>query len=133
MPQPDRASRICLPVQTDMGEFQASYSDAGLVELHFPSGRTTSTLTELAPVPARVHQWHQVTAAALKQILAGRKPKALPPFDLACGTAFQQSVWRAMVKIPLGQTISYGELAGEIGNPKAVRAVGGACGANPIP
>lgn len=38
-----------------------------------------------------------------------------------------------MTRIPLGQTSSYGELASEIGKPKAVRAVGGACGANPIP
>jgi len=38
-----------------------------------------------------------------------------------------------MTKIPFGQTTSYGELADVIGKPKAVRAVGGACGANPIP
>lgn len=38
-----------------------------------------------------------------------------------------------MGKIKFGQTQSYGELAATIGNPKAVRAVGGACGANPIP
>ena len=49
------------------------------------------------------------------------------------GTAFQKSVWRAMRKISLGKTKSYGEIASAIGNPKAVRAVGGACGANPVP
>jgi O-6-methylguanine DNA methyltransferase len=38
-----------------------------------------------------------------------------------------------MTKIPFGQTSSYGELASAIGKPQAVRAVGGACGANPIP
>lgn len=50
----------------------------------------------------------------------------------AAGTAFQMSVWRALCDIPVGQTISYGELARRIGKPKAVRAVGLANGANPI-
>ena len=48
------------------------------------------------------------------------------------GTAFQLSVWRALCDIPVGQTISYAELARRIGRPKAVRAVGLANGANPI-
>jgi methylated-DNA-[protein]-cysteine S-methyltransferase len=48
------------------------------------------------------------------------------------GTDFQRSVWRALQKIPCGQTRSYGELARQIGRPKAVRAVGLANGQNPI-
>jgi O-6-methylguanine DNA methyltransferase len=48
------------------------------------------------------------------------------------GTDFQRSVWAALRAIPCGETISYGELARRIGNPKAVRAVGLANGANPI-
>lgn len=133
MPKPDRAAWIGLPIKTELGEFQASYSQVGLAELRFPSGKTTSAVIKLASVSAQVHQWHRVTTDAVNQILAGRKPKAFPPFDLSSGTEFQQSVWRAMTKIPLGQTSSYGELASSIGKPKAVRAVGGACGANPIP
>ena len=73
-----------------------------------------------------------MTSAALKKILTGNEPKKFPPLDLA-GTAFQKSVWRAMSKISLGKTKSYGEVASAIGRPKAVRAVGGACGANPVP
>ena len=68
----------------------------------------------------------------LKNILAGRKPKNLPPLDLA-GTEFQKRVWNALRKISAGKTKSYGEIAQAIGKPKAVRAVGGACGANPVP
>ena len=49
------------------------------------------------------------------------------------GTDFQRDVWRALRDIPVGQTISYGELARRIDRPKAVRAVGLANGANPIP
>jgi O-6-methylguanine DNA methyltransferase len=48
------------------------------------------------------------------------------------GTPFQQSVWREMLKIPYGQTKSYGEIAALIGKPLAVRAVGQACKKNPI-
>jgi methylated-DNA-[protein]-cysteine S-methyltransferase len=48
------------------------------------------------------------------------------------GTAFQRSVWNALRKIPVGRTTSYGELAGIIGHPKAVRAVGLANGSNPV-
>jgi methylated-DNA-[protein]-cysteine S-methyltransferase len=57
-------------------------------------------------------------------------------FDLPLapeGTAFQRSVWRQLQEIPYGETISYGELARRVGNPKAARAVGTANGANPLP
>lgn len=54
------------------------------------------------------------------------------PLDLSAGTEFQQSVWRALLKIPFGQTTSYGALSSSIGKPLAVRAVGTAIGRNPI-
>ncbi len=57
-------------------------------------------------------------------------------FDLPLapqGTAFQMSVWKALTTIPYGGTRSYGEIAAQVGNPKASRAVGAANGQNPIP
>jgi methylated-DNA-[protein]-cysteine S-methyltransferase len=48
------------------------------------------------------------------------------------GTPFQKSVWNELLKIPYGETVSYGEIAERIGNPKSVRAVGLANGSNPI-
>ena len=51
------------------------------------------------------------------------------PLDVR-GTAFQQRVWQALQEIPVGQTVSYAEIARRIGSPKAVRAVAGACAAN---
>ena len=48
------------------------------------------------------------------------------------GTDFQNSVWQELMNIPYGKTLSYGELAKKLGNPKAVRAVAAANGANPI-
>lgn len=53
------------------------------------------------------------------------------PLDVR-GTAFQQRVWQALRKVPAGKTISYSELAEQIGSPKAVRAVAGACAANKL-
>ncbi len=49
------------------------------------------------------------------------------------GTPFQRKVWNKLQKIPFGKTVSYGQIAQQIGSPGAARAVGAACGANPIP
>ncbi len=72
------------------------------------------------------------TARQLRAYFAGR----LMRFDLPlapAGTPFQLSVWNALVTIPYGETRSYRDLAGLIGHPSAVRAVGAANGRNPIP
>lgn len=63
----------------------------------------------------------------------GGKSKTLN-FEVAThGTAFQEAVWRALESIEYGKTLSYGQIAQLCGNPKAVRAVGGAVAANPVP
>ena len=54
------------------------------------------------------------------------------PIDISAGTRFQQTVWLALMRIPLGQTCTYGQLAQSIGKPSASRAVGTAVGHNPI-
>jgi AraC family transcriptional regulator, regulatory protein of adaptative response / methylated-DNA-[protein]-cysteine methyltransferase len=53
------------------------------------------------------------------------------PLDIR-GTAFQQRVWQALREIPVGETVSYAELARRVGEPKSVRAVAQACAANNI-
>lgn len=68
----------------------------------------------------------------LTQYLAGDRRIFDLPLVLY-GTEFQKAVWRKLLDIPYGLTISYGRLAESIGRPKAARAVGRACGANPIP
>ncbi len=86
---------------------------------------------------ARTKDWRRDDAALkepraqLQAYFAGE----LREFDLPLapeGTPFQQRVWRALCDIPYGETISYGELARRIGQPKASRAVGLANGQNPI-
>ena len=124
-----------LPVSTRDGQFVARYSEKGLVELDFPSrdALVAPKHGEDGRVPAPIRRWHRATVAALKNILAGRSPGKFPPLDLSNGTTFRRKVWNTLRKIARGQTKSYGEIARAVGKPKAVRAVGGACGANPIP
>jgi methylated-DNA-[protein]-cysteine S-methyltransferase len=85
--------------------------------------------------PARGPRSRAATDPFLQAMEAyfGGEPRALDavPVDLT-GTDFQLSVWEALRKIPPGRTLSYGELAKKIGHPTAVRAVGGANGANPV-
>ena len=122
-----------MPVGTADGEFTARYSETGLVELDFPVGRASSRAEKKQIVPAKFRGWQRATEVALQKILVGRPAKKLPPLDWTGRPEFQKSVWRALQKISSGQTKSYGEIAAVIGKSKAVRAVGGACGANPIP
>ncbi|MSU56998.1 MAG: methylated-DNA--[protein]-cysteine S-methyltransferase [Pedosphaera sp.] len=124
---------IQLNIPTADGEFTAGYSANGLASLNFPVKRNGKAAPVGKAPPPQIRRWHRLTAAAVKQMLAGRAVKKLPPLDLSGGTDFQRAVWAAMRKIRCGRTRSYGEIARDIGNPKAVRAVGGACGANPIP
>jgi methylated-DNA-[protein]-cysteine S-methyltransferase len=69
-------------------------------------------------------------ARQLEAYFAGRLVRFDLPLDPA-GSDFQRRVWAAMEAIPFGATRSYGEIAAELGS--AARAVGGACGRNPIP
>ncbi len=67
----------------------------------------------------------------LEQYFAGQRQQFNLPLDFQ-GTDFQQRVWRALLTIPYGETRSYKDIALQIGNEKAVRAVGAANGRNPI-
>jgi O-6-methylguanine DNA methyltransferase len=119
-----------LPIKTGEGVFIALYSASGLCELRFPE-RTSAGAEAVSN--SDVMGWHEATMAALAAILRGTLPDEIPPLDLSDHTPFRRRVWREMQRIPLGQTVSYAELARRIGQPNAMRAVGGACGANPIP
>lgn len=70
-------------------------------------------------------------AQELMEFLDGQR-KEFTATTALHGTPFQQSVWQALLEIPFGETVSYSTIAERIGNPKAVRAVGTAIGANPI-
>ena len=117
-------------ISTSAGIFTAHFSERGLARLDFPKDQDARTN---GPVKPNLAAWVRLTEQAIQAILEGRKPRTFPPLDLRAGTSFQQRVWAALRKIPTGRTKSYTEVASAIGSPRAVRAVGGACGANPIP
>lgn len=115
-------------IQTEHGAFTALFSERGLAEVSFPDRPCRAVAKRNVP-----KQWKEQTADALKSVLRGEQPAKLPPLDLSKGSEFQQKVWRALLEIPAGETRSYGEIAAAVGAPGAARAVGTACGANPIP
>jgi methylated-DNA-[protein]-cysteine S-methyltransferase len=115
--------------ESPLGPLLVAGNEDGLRLICFPTERNAAISKEA---------WHRddaffpETFAQLEAYFSG----ALKDFDLPLhytGTGFQNTVWAALVEIPYGQTISYGELAARIGRPKASRAVGAANGANPLP
>ena len=123
-----------LPIKTSEGTFLAHYSEHGLVLLDFPSGKTPAPAwAEVPGVRTKISRWHKLTIRALKEALSGKAISKALPYDLSHATDFQRQVWLALEKIPAGETKTYGELAEEMGNPKAMRAVGRGCATNPIP
>jgi len=103
-------------------------NSGGLRRIHFANGGRFS-------VPEDWKQDDAPFGEAVRQLRAYFSGE-LREFNLLLaleGTAFQMKVWNSLRTIPYGRTISYAQLAKEIGNPKAVRAVGLANGCNPVP
>ncbi len=77
---------------------------------------------------------HPTLVAAAQQLheyFSGQRQRFNLSLQPAWGTPFQRAVWQALQRIPYGHTSTYGDIARDIGNPKAVRAVGAAIGQNP--
>ena len=114
-----------------IGPLLLTATEHGLSRLYMDAPRHGS----LAPLPewqADSTQPHLARVRTqLDDYFAGKRTRFHIALDLH-GTPFQQTVWRALMGIGYGETISYGELARRIANPKAVRAVGLANGRNPV-
>lgn len=122
MSGPVRAALLDSPV----GALAIAADDDAIVRISWPGPGET-----VRPDPEAAR--HAVLARASAQ-LAEYFAGARRAFDLPlapAGTAFQRRVWDALARIPWGQTATYGQVAARVGS--APRAVGGACGANPIP
>ena len=108
-----------ISIKSPVGDLTLFEEDGAIVALEWgrvPGGRETPLLKK--------------AAKQIGDYFAGKRAA----FDVAlnpAGTAFQKKVWRELQKIPRGKTRSYGEIAKKL--KTAPRAVGGACGANPIP
>ena len=135
MPRPPAILHTAL-LPTAFGDFLAHFSADGLARLDFPATGRTDKAEASGNLPAPFRAWAAQTEAALETALTtkrGARPPPLPPLDLSGGTKFRLRVWAELGRIPRGETRSYGEVAEELGKRRAARAVGGACGANPIP
>lgn len=116
-------------LQSPVGQLLLAGDDRGLHLISFAAGKHA-----IRPQPGWVENKEpfQETIRQLQAYFRGE----LQEFDLPLaleGTPFQVRVWQSLRAIPYGQTISYGQLAHQIGQPNAARAVGLANGSNPIP
>ncbi|GIX09707.1 methylated-DNA--[protein]-cysteine S-methyltransferase [Elioraea sp.] len=109
-----------LTALTPLGELTLSEEDGAIVALDWGRGRDQTATPLLRRAVAALHAYFDGAA----------EPFADLPLNPA-GTAFQRRVWTAMRAIPRGRTRSYGALARDLRS--SARAVGAACGANPIP
>lgn len=110
---------------------QIIHTPVGALVLQFCEG----VLTGIQPartMKAKSEVTHSTEAQELQEYFRGVRQKFSRDHTQP-GTTFQQAVWREASRIPYGKTVTYGELAKRIGKPKAVRAVGTALGANPVP
>ena len=119
-----------------IGSLLLAASDQGLRAVYMSRQRHVPDEPELSWKPVSRDDVAQLailerTREQLDEYFAGRRSHFDLPLDLV-GTDFQRSVWKGLCDIGFGETISYGELARRIGNPKAVRAVGLANGRNPV-
>lgn len=124
-------------INTPFGEMLACVSDAGLYLFEFTDRKKyDNQLKSLrkyskTEMVLGTHKFLRILQNQIDEFFSGkRKEFDIPLFPN--GTEFQKKVWDAMLKIPYGKTVSYSDIAKSIGNPKAVRAVANAIGANKI-
>jgi methylated-DNA-[protein]-cysteine S-methyltransferase len=117
-------------IESPVGKLKLVASDQGLVAILWehdsPRRVRLSELTESEQHPVLVK-----TERQLGEYFAGKRKEFSVALDMR-GTDFQKNVWEALLAIPFGETRSYGQLAKQLGNPKASRAVGAANGKNPV-
>ena len=123
--------------ESPIGEMRVAASREGLAYLELPqaSGRGLAGWARRFVPDAELEEAYAPLRGAIAQLLEYLEGKRRD-FDLALdlrGTPFQRKVYRAVARIPYGRTRSYAEIAREMGQPRAVRAVGAANGANPLP
>jgi methylated-DNA-[protein]-cysteine S-methyltransferase len=123
-------SLSCKLVPSPIGKLKLVASDEGLVAILWENDRPRRVrLADLVENPA--HPMLLRTEKELNEYFSHKRKAFTVPLDMR-GTYFQKQVWEALLGIPFGETRTYGQLANQLGNPKATRAVGAANGRNPI-
>lgn len=117
-----------LVIASPIGKLRLVASEKGLVAIDIRSHTKQEITAKNTSAEAILIR----TKKQLEQYFAGKRTSFDVALDLV-GTEFQVQAWRALCGIPYGKTISYGQQAKNIKNPRAFRAVGSANGKNPIP
>ena len=121
-----------MKIETPIGALHAAFDEEGRVaELSFRESPGRPVSESSSSNPAETRRLEDLKTQLLEYFSGKRRT-----FDVALaprGTEFQLAVWNALLEIPYGATMTYAQLAHRIGKPNAVRAVGAANGANPIP
>lgn len=117
-------------INSPVGTLKLVASEAGLAAILWEDDNPRRVRLEAASEDEH-HPVLVETERQLNEYFAGKRKVFSVKLDFA-GTPFQKKVWQVMLSIPFGETRTYGELARQIGDPKAVRAVGAANGRNPI-
>ena len=120
--------------ESPFGPVLAAAADSGLCWLNFIKGPLAEAQEQMArfwPGAERTEDPAATEEAVALAFQPSRQPAEPLPLLLR-GTAFQVAVWRALLRIPRGALVSYGDLAAAVGHAKAVRAAGSAVGANPV-
>ena len=117
-------------IESPIGKLKLVGSDKGLVAILWENDSPRRVrLSEL--VADEQHPVIVETERQLGEYFAGKRKAFFIALDMR-GTRFQRDVWEALLAIPFGETRSYGQLAKQLGNPRATRAVGAANGRNPV-
>lgn len=126
--------------ETELGEMVIGVTDLGLCWLGFMKSKAQGAYKGNGLQRLKdnfknfdLRRDEKVTKPWLKQIMTAWKQGNLGSLSLDLqGTAFERSVWQSLLYIPRGEVVSYGDVANDIGRPKAARAVGTAVGNNPV-
>ncbi len=122
--------------QSKMGPIYLARTEHGLCRVHLGGSEESFRATLRAKdhgEPVRDDESLNPEALKLRSYLEQGRPIDGVLVGFLEGTQFERSVWRVLTQIPRGEVRSYSWVAAEIGNPKASRAVGRACGSNPVP
>jgi O-6-methylguanine DNA methyltransferase len=103
--------------------YMVLFADTKKVSTYFESPGFNYEISDPSSYPAGVQ---------ILEYFEGKRTVFDIPIDIR-GTDFQISVWKKLIDIPFGKTLSYAQIADKIDNPRAYRAVGSSCGANPLP
>ncbi len=124
-------------VGSPFGSLLLAATPAGLVRIAYADEDHDQVLATLAdkvsPRVLRARNRLDEPARQLDDYFANRRHDFDLPLDLQLAHGFRRTVLERLPQVPYGRTVSYAQLAGDVGNPRAVRAVGTACATNPLP